>query len=100
MQDQISRIVKMTFRQDSVEEFLVHFHSIKERIRHFPGCNSLKLIRSIDQPNILFTYSIWNAADDLENYRNSDLFKETWTYVKGLFESKAEAWSTLIVAQL
>ena len=54
----------------------------------------------MDKDNILFTYSSWNAAEDLENYRNSELFKETWSYVKSLFEAKAEAWSTEIVAQL
>ena len=96
----IERIVKMTFRTDAIDEFLEHFQSIKEKIRNFPGCNGLKLIRSVDKDNILFTYSSWNAAEDLENYRNSELFKETWSYVKQLFEARAEAWSTEIVAEL
>ena len=100
MPEQINRIVKMTFKQDSVEEFLDHFHSIKDRIRAFPGCNSLKLIRSIEEPAILFTYSTWNGAEDLEKYRHSELFRETWTYVKQLFSAKAEAWSTEIIAEI
>ena len=96
----IERIVKMTFRTDAIDEFLEHFQSIKEKIRNFPGCNGLKLIRSVDKDNILFTYSKWNTPEDLENYRNSELFKETWSYVKQLFEARAEAWSTEIVAEL
>jgi len=82
----IERIVKMTFRTDAIDEFL--------------DCNGLKLIRSVDKDNILFTYSKWNTPEDLENYRNSELFKETWSYVKQLFEARAEAWSTEIVAEL
>jgi len=54
----------------------------------------------VDKDNILFTYSKWNTPEDLENYRNSELFKETWSYVKQLFEARAEAWSTEIVAEL
>lgn len=100
MSTQINRIVKMTFKQGSIEDFLAHFETIKDRIRAFPGCKGLKLIRSVDQHNIFFTYSIWDGSSDLENYRQSDLFKETWTFVKQLFEVRAEAWSTEIIAEL
>lgn len=90
----------MTFKQESIEDFLLHFETIRERIRAFPGCNGLKLLRSMDQKNIFFTYSYWETPSDLENYRQSDLFKGTWTYVKQLFETRAEAWSTEIIAEL
>ncbi len=100
MSHQIIRIVKMTFKPESVDQFLVHFNDIKDHIRSFQGCNALKLIRSEDQTNVFFTYSIWDDPADLENYRNSDLFKETWTYVKQLFENRAEAWTTKLIVEL
>ncbi|QLH45008.1 MAG: hypothetical protein HWD58_05010 [Bacteroidota bacterium] len=35
-----------------------------------------------DEPTIFYTYSWWNHADDLENYRISTLFQDTWGRVK------------------
>ena len=32
--------------------------------------------------------------DDLNNYRNSELFKDVWSKTKILFNKKPEAWST------
>jgi len=96
----LTRIVKMTLRAEEVNAFLAHFEEKKEYIRAFPGCNGLRLIRSVDQPNILFTYSHWADAADLEAYRHSELFKSTWTYVKTLFEERAEAWSAIVIADL
>ena len=96
----ITRIVKMTFEQKHIDAFLYHFDEKKEYIRAFPGCNGLKLIRCIEQPNILFTYSKWENASALDSYRHSELFKTTWAYVKTLFQERAEAWSTSVVDSL
>ena len=38
--------------------------------------------------------------EDLENYRNSKLFKDTWAKTKPLFLKPAEAWSTERIAHL
>jgi len=96
----ISRIVKMTFDANKCEEFLEIFKQSKSLIRKMPGCVSLKLIRDIKHTNIFFTYSIWEAENDLENYRKSELFKGVWKSTKALFEAKAEAWSTEILYDL
>lgn len=90
----------MTLNDGDVKAFLAHFEEKKEYIRAFPGCAGLRLQRSTDQPNILFTYSKWNDASDLEAYRHSELFKDTWSYVKTLFSDRAEAWSTEVVDNL
>lgn len=90
----IKRIVKMTFQADKVEEFLTVFESSKQHIRDFPGVQHLELLRSTPNDHILFTFSIWESEEALENYRHSDLFKSTWAKTKPLFASKAEAWST------
>ena len=37
--------------------------------------------------------SVWFSKNDLENYRNSDLFKETWKQTKTYFNDKPQAWS-------
>ncbi|WP_394420936.1 putative quinol monooxygenase [Tenacibaculum mesophilum] len=87
------RIVKMSFQSEKIEEFLNNFNSKKEFIRNSPGCRLLELYRDKTNPNIFFTYSYWNTEQDLENYRNSDLFKEVWAQTKVLFNDKPFAWS-------
>ncbi len=87
------RIVKMEFQPEKVEAFLQNFESVKEKIRHFPGCQHLELYRDKNHANIFFTYSKWNEEAALENYRNSDLFKSVWSVTKPMFSKNAEAWS-------
>lgn len=87
------RIVKMSFQPEKIEEFLNNFNSKKEFIRNSPGCRLLELYRDKTNPNIFFTYSYWDAEQDLENYRNSDLFQGVWAQTKVLFNDKPFAWS-------
>ena len=89
----IKRIVKMTFKLDEIETFKALFNERKEQIRHFEGCQYLELLQGKNQSNIFFTYSFWNSESDLNNYRHSDLFKDTWAKTKILFDAKPEAWS-------
>jgi autoinducer 2-degrading protein len=93
----IKRIVKMTFRTDQVNTFLndVFAHS-KDAIRAFPGCRSMELLRDTNQPNVLFTFSVWELPDDLELYRQSPLFQSTWAKTKILFDDKPQAWSVTV----
>lgn len=90
----ITRIVKMTFAEESVGDFLANFQKNKEQIRNFPGCHKLILLRDHQNPNVFFTYSWWSQATDLENYRQSELFQGVWSFTKSLFSAKPEAWST------
>lgn len=83
----------MEFAEENVNAFLANFNSVKEQIRDVPGCRFLELYRDKDVPNIFFTYSYWEREQDLENYRNSELFKNVWSVTKPLFAKKAEAWS-------
>ncbi len=89
----IVRVVKMHFRTEEIPSFEALFNERKERIRNFDGCQHLELWQDVNQPEIFFTYSHWDRESDLENYRNSDLFKETWSLTKALFADKPQAWS-------
>jgi|SRR5580692_4098552 heme-degrading monooxygenase HmoA len=89
----IVRIVKMEFQQTNINSFLDLFNSTRNKISSFDGCTGLELLNSVDTPNIYFTYSTWKSEKHLENYRNSELFKITWTKTKEMFSNKAEAWS-------
>lgn len=90
----IKRIVKLTFREGEVDNFLKNvFEPSKNLIRTFPGCQNMELLRQDGRENVLFTLSIWESGEDLENYRKSELFRATWEKTKALFAQKAEAWS-------
>lgn len=95
-----TRIVKMEFETIHIPGFLANFDLVKQKIRNYPGCLFLELYTGKDDKNIYFTYSRWKDESDLENYRNSELFKEVWATTKPMFRSKAEAWSVDTVASL
>jgi len=87
------RIVKMSFHTDKIADFEAIFESKKELIRANKGCNLLELYQDKTNPEIFFTYSYWEKEEDLERYRNSDLFKKVWAETKALFNDKPQAWS-------
>jgi quinol monooxygenase YgiN len=94
----IKRIVKMTFKPEAVNTFIQDvFEQSKANIRAFPGCRHMELLRYTEQPAVLFTLSIWDSAEALEAYRQSELFGQTWAKTKALFAEKADAWSLNIV---
>lgn len=88
----------MTFQAALVDTF-VHdvFEPSKSKIRAFPGCRHMELLKDTSRPNVLFTLSVWDDEAALENYRHSQLFLDTWARTKALFEQKAEAWSIAVI---
>ncbi len=92
------RIVRMTFRPDELDAFAAIFARSNERIRAFPGCQHLDLLRDLDNPDIRMTYSLWESADALEAYRRSELFRTTWAATKVLFAEKPVAFSAETMA--
>jgi len=83
----------MSFEKTTIDTFLQNFNNNKEKIRNSKGCRLLELYRDKHTPTIFFTYSYWESEEDLENYRNSELFKTVWAKTKILFNKKPEAWS-------
>lgn len=83
----------MSFRPDKVQEFLDIFESKKTHIRNQAGCRLLELYREQQGSSVFFTYSYWETPEDLERYRESELFAQTWAQTKVLFNDKPEAWS-------
>jgi len=85
----------MHFREDSLDKFQEIFEAARPLIQAFSGCQSVELLKDLSNPSIRFTYSLWNSESDLENYRNSELFKTTWAKTKLLFAEKPMAWSVI-----
>ena len=86
----------MTFREEEVPGFLQLFEEVKGTIRQREGCHHLELWQDKNQPNILFTFSIWENEAALNAYRQSEFFGKTWKRTKALFAEPAEAWSVIV----
>ncbi len=87
------RIVKLSFHEENIPVFLENFELLKEKIRNAQGNRFLELYQDKNNKCIFFTYSYWETEQDLENYRNSELFYDVWAFTKKLFNDKPEAWS-------
>jgi quinol monooxygenase YgiN len=91
----IIRIVKMHFQVENRNAFEKIFAESAPKIRAFEGCSHVHILNDITDNCRYFTYSHWENDAALEKYRNSELFKTTWARTKVLFDSPAEAWSTV-----
>lgn len=89
----MTRIVKLTFAEKHIHDFLKVFDENAHLIRGFSGCKSMILLREKENGNVFFTYSIWDEENDLELYRKSELFGKVWGKVKPYFSARPEAWS-------
>ena len=94
------RIVKLSFHQENIPSFLENFELMKDKIRNAPGNRFLELYQDKNNKNIFFTYSYWETEQDLENYRQSELFYDVWEFTKKLFNDKPQAWSVDKLASL
>jgi quinol monooxygenase YgiN len=88
----VTRIVKMSFKPEKVEEFKELFEKYKLQIAAAAGCISLRMMQERDT-TIFFTYSEWEAEEYLEQYRLSDLFAKVWSQTKTFFNDKPQAWT-------
>lgn len=93
----IIRIVKLTLQEDKAKDFLLLFDKYKTAIQSSDGCIKVEGSQNTSSPHIFFTYSYWNSEDDLNNYRNSPLFKEVWPQVKIWFDEKPETWTNQMI---
>ena len=89
----ITRIVKLHFTEERIEDFLGFFETIKHDVNNFPGCKGMKLLRDINDPSVVMTYSLWENAEALEKYRTSETFGNIWPKIKPWFAEKPQAWS-------
>ncbi len=83
----------MHFTEAGVEQFLKIFKRHQEAIRNVEGCTHLELLKDLSNPLIYTTLSYWQQPQNLENYRESELFKHVWGQVKPLFSSGTQAFS-------
>ena len=97
----IKRIVRMNIQPGREVAFREIFDTVKQAIRDQPGCLGLELLSLEEEgrPSI-WTVSLWDSEHDLQRYRQSALFSDTWSRVKPLFSDRSQAWSLTPLEQL
>lgn len=88
----------MKFQEEKIVEFLAFFSENKNTIQSFEGCTKVNLLQDKKDATIFFTYSIWEDEKYLEQYRQSDFFKKTWSTVTQWHAERAAAWSVEEIA--
>ena len=89
----ITRIVKLTFKEESVDSFIKLFEDTQVAISNFKGCKEVRLMKDVSNPVVFFTVSKWDSELFLNEYRNSPFFEKVWTQTKLYFDAKPEAWT-------
>jgi quinol monooxygenase YgiN len=89
----ITRVVKLTFKPEFINEFITIFKESKSFIKSFEGNVYLALMNDKNNKNTFFTISQWESEEALNAYRQSDYFQSVWSRTKALFEEKADAWT-------
>ena len=92
------RVVQMTFRENETAAFLKIFNQSRDKIRYSPGCRHLELWQDAHQPYVFCTYSHWDSEEDLNRYRQSELFADVWAATKKLFAAQPQAFSVFAIA--
>lgn len=88
----ITRVVKLSIKPDNHSEFSSLFKRNNDLIKKMPGCIDVRGFKS-PESNYFFTISKWHSEEDLNNYRQSELFGSIWPTVKTWMNDKPEAWS-------
>lgn len=88
----------MKFKPQHAAEFKTLFEVTYPKIRQLPGCTFLQLIADTEEPGDFMTISHWLEAEDLAEYRDSELFGDVWPRVKAMFRDKPWARSYHVVA--
>lgn len=89
----ITRIVKLTFQEERIADFIAFFDTINTRVSTFENCYGMRLMQEKRKANVVFTYSLWESEEALNKYRDSELFQGVWSTIKPWFGERAEAWT-------
>lgn len=87
------RIVRMTFQEQHLQDFVGLFQESRASIEAMPGCYKVELMQDWDQANVYITHSHWKDQEALDHYRHSETFKDIWARTKAMFADKPQAFS-------
>ena len=90
----IKRIVRLTVKDAASKEAFQEIYRSRNPFKNgVIGCLEVKVMQDVNDDDVFYTVSLWGSNDDLEAYRKSDYFAETWPLVKAQLSKPAEAFS-------
>jgi len=96
----IKRIVRLTMKDTvSMQAFEDIYERRNPHKKSVKGCLDVKVMRDVNEENVYYTVSTWESNGDLEAYRQSPYFKETWPMVKANLAKRAEAYSMMEIEE-
>lgn len=91
------RIVYLYFEEEYSTTFNQVFLKYKPILLQQVGCQNVQLYQVEGQSQDFVTISQWRNKDDLERYRQSDVFRKMWSNLKPHFYQKPNAHSLIVV---
>jgi len=90
----IKRIVRLTMKDAAAKVSFQEIYRSRNPLKNgVKGCREVKVMKDVNDDNVYYTVSTWEHNDDLEAYRASEYFAETWPMVKAQLSKRAEAFS-------
>ncbi len=90
----IIRIVELEINLEEMESAELLLIEVAPKVRGMAGCSYLEIIQDVHKLSRVTTYSHWDSEEDLNAYRDSEVFLTFWNSIKPMFQSKARAWSS------
>lgn len=95
----ITRLVHLDINPLKLSEFVRIFKSARPTILQSKGCQSVVLLQDVEHPSRVSTLSKWETLQDLDAYRNTPFFRETWEASKKTFQARASATSYSVLSE-
>ena len=95
----LKRLVKLTLKEGSFDQFKVIFDYGKYVVSGSEGCFGVQLLQDDTNPNIAFTLSEWTDEKALNKYRSSEEFRNYWPKIKSMLADKTEVWNLYVKAE-
>ncbi len=61
------------------------------------GCQSEKLMKSLERPGLYISYSEWDSAEDIDRYRESNDHETIQSETRALQDARAVVWCYEII---
>ena len=87
------RLVRLPASEASLPRLRAVLAEVMPTVRQQRGCTHLELLADHDQPTVLYTLSHWNSDNDLQRYRQSEIFAQVWPRLKAELGDRPSAVS-------
>ena len=82
---QVVRITRGKVRPGTWDEFEAALHQVARDVGFAPGLVSRSLVRNMDDPDEGYTISVWESAQAVRDYEESELAKILTPHIRSFF---------------